>query len=231
MSKRSSRNLRIVSSGPESESGGMIAFTREPSGNRASTSGEDSSIRRPTWPTIFVMMRRRCESSVNASVVCDKQPVSLEPDVVRPVDHDLRDRRVARAGARAVRSRRCRPRSRPPAVRGRRGRARPPDAAGRRISDWTRTTHCVAVGDIEETRPELADEREVDPVLDLRERIVALAPPVRRPVAVGQPLVQLHRQLRFLTQDSTSRAARGTVGGFRSRRARPARPHSAARAR
>ena len=74
MSKRSSRNFRIVSSGPESESGGMIAFTREPSGNRASTSGEDSSIRRPTWPTIFVMMRRRCESSVNASVVCDRSP-------------------------------------------------------------------------------------------------------------------------------------------------------------
>ena len=41
-------NLRIVSSGPESDSGGMIAFTRLPSGRRASTIGEDSSMRRPT---------------------------------------------------------------------------------------------------------------------------------------------------------------------------------------
>ena len=46
-------NFRIVSSGPESESGGMIAFTRDPSGRRASTIGDDSSIRRPIWPTIL----------------------------------------------------------------------------------------------------------------------------------------------------------------------------------
>ena len=57
--KRFCANFRIVSSGPESESGGMIAFTRDPSGRRASTSGDDSSMRRPIWPTIFVMIRRR----------------------------------------------------------------------------------------------------------------------------------------------------------------------------
>ena len=46
---RSSRllNLRIVISGPVSESGGSTAFTRLPSGSRASTIGDDSSIRRP----------------------------------------------------------------------------------------------------------------------------------------------------------------------------------------
>jgi hypothetical protein len=33
-------------------SGGMMALTREPSGSRASTIGEDSSIRRPTRETI-----------------------------------------------------------------------------------------------------------------------------------------------------------------------------------
>jgi hypothetical protein len=74
MSKRSWRNFRIVSSGPESESGGMIALTRDPSGSRASTSGDDSSIRRPTWPTIFVMIRRRCDESVKRSIVDESRP-------------------------------------------------------------------------------------------------------------------------------------------------------------
>ena len=41
-------NFRIVSVGPFSESGGMIALTREPSGRRASTIGDASSMRRPT---------------------------------------------------------------------------------------------------------------------------------------------------------------------------------------
>ena len=72
MSWRLSRfreNFRIVTSGPESESGGMIAFTRLPSGRRASTIGDDSSTRRPTWATILLMMRRRCESSEKRTVV------------------------------------------------------------------------------------------------------------------------------------------------------------------
>src|SRR2546428_339548 len=41
------RNFRTVRTGPTSESGGMIAFTREPSGSRAPTIGEDSSHPRP----------------------------------------------------------------------------------------------------------------------------------------------------------------------------------------
>ena len=74
---RSSRlllNLRIVTSGPLSESGGMTAFTRLPSGRRASTIGEDSSIRRPTCATILLMILRRCESSVKRNVVSYSRP-------------------------------------------------------------------------------------------------------------------------------------------------------------
>ena len=56
----SRENLRIVSVGPSSDSGGMIAFTRLPSGRRASTIGDDSSTRRPTCETILSMIRRRC---------------------------------------------------------------------------------------------------------------------------------------------------------------------------
>ncbi len=59
-------NRRIDSSGPSTASGGMIAFTREPSLRRASTMGVDSSTRRPTWLTILSMMRSRCASSRKA---------------------------------------------------------------------------------------------------------------------------------------------------------------------
>src|ERR1700675_1626314 len=43
----SRENFRIVRVGPRSARGGMIAFTREPSGRRASTIGEASSPRLP----------------------------------------------------------------------------------------------------------------------------------------------------------------------------------------
>ena len=62
-------NFRIVSSGPESESGGSTALMRLPSARRASTIGVDSSTRRPAWATIFTMIRRRCESSLNLTSV------------------------------------------------------------------------------------------------------------------------------------------------------------------
>ena len=76
-------NFRIVSTGPRATSGGMTAFTREPSGSRASTIGDDSSMRRPTWPTILLMIRRRCDSSVNAHGVSESRPLPLDPDLVR----------------------------------------------------------------------------------------------------------------------------------------------------
>ena len=61
----SAANFRIVSAGPSIASGGITAFTREPSGRRASTYGEASSTRRPTFPTILSMVRRSCWSSWN----------------------------------------------------------------------------------------------------------------------------------------------------------------------
>ena len=48
-----SENRRIDKTGPSSDKGGIIAFTREPSGSRASTMGLDSSMRRPILATIF----------------------------------------------------------------------------------------------------------------------------------------------------------------------------------
>ena len=67
--KGSLRNFRIVSVGPETASGGMMAFTREPSGRRASTIGEASSMRRPMREMILSMIRSRCWSSTNAASV------------------------------------------------------------------------------------------------------------------------------------------------------------------
>ena len=56
-------NFRMVRNGPPMASGWITALTREPSGRRASTIGVASSMRRPTWPTILSMMRRRWVSS------------------------------------------------------------------------------------------------------------------------------------------------------------------------
>ena len=67
-------NFRIVTSGPVSESGGMIALIRLPSGSRASTMAELSSTRRPTWATILLRIRRRCESSWKRTEVCISLP-------------------------------------------------------------------------------------------------------------------------------------------------------------
>jgi hypothetical protein len=63
----SRENFRIVSVGPRSESGGMIAFTRLPSGSRASTIGEASSTRRPICETILSMIRSRCALSTKVA--------------------------------------------------------------------------------------------------------------------------------------------------------------------
>ncbi len=70
----SRENFRMVSTGPRSESGGMMAFTRLPSGRRASTIGDDSSTRRPTWETILSMMRSRCASSTKVDVDSSSLP-------------------------------------------------------------------------------------------------------------------------------------------------------------
>ena len=115
MSSRSSRrllNLRIVTSGPDSDSGGSTAFTRLPSGRRASTIGEDSSMRRPTWATILLMIRRRCDSSVNRTVVSNSRPSRSTQTSNGPLIMISRDASRPPAGARAARGRGCRRRSR-----------------------------------------------------------------------------------------------------------------------
>ena len=58
-------NFRTVMTGPMSESGSMIALTREPSGRRASTRGLVSSMRRPIGVMIRSMMRSTCSSLRN----------------------------------------------------------------------------------------------------------------------------------------------------------------------
>ena len=64
----------MVSTGPISDSGGMMALTREPSGRRASTIGEDSSMRRPSGATMRLMMRITCSSSLNVMSVSVSLP-------------------------------------------------------------------------------------------------------------------------------------------------------------
>ena len=91
----SRENFRIVSVGPRSESGGMIALTRLPSGRRASTIGEASSTRRPTCETMRSMIRSTCASSVNADVRALELAVALDVHVLGAVDHDLGDAVVA----------------------------------------------------------------------------------------------------------------------------------------
>jgi hypothetical protein len=57
-------NFRIVIAEPRSARGRMTALTREPSLRRASTSGDDSSMRRPRGVTIRSMTARTRSSSV-----------------------------------------------------------------------------------------------------------------------------------------------------------------------
>ena len=52
----------------------MIALTREPSGRRASTIGELSSMRRPTPLTMRSMTRSRCLSSWNDAATRSSWP-------------------------------------------------------------------------------------------------------------------------------------------------------------
>ncbi len=52
----------------------MIALTREPSFRRASTIGDDSSMRRPTADTMRSMMFSRCASSLNRTSVSSSLP-------------------------------------------------------------------------------------------------------------------------------------------------------------
>ena len=175
MSSRVSRlrlNLRIVISGPLSESGGMTALTRLPSGRRASTIGDDSSMRRPTCATILLMIRRRCHSSLNTTSVGESRPATLDPDVIGPVDHDLGHALVGeepleRAVAEDVVG--DLERDPLPVV------ARDPGLLGELVADVCEHPLAEVLrvhADVVELRPEVTDDSEVDPALHLREGVV-----------------------------------------------------------
>ncbi|MOA32349.1 hypothetical protein D3C78_1535600 [compost metagenome] len=79
---RSTAKRRIDMLGPSMASGGMMALTREPSLSRASTSGEDSSIRLPKAETIRSMMLSRWASSrKHTSVLCSLPKRSTYTDL------------------------------------------------------------------------------------------------------------------------------------------------------
>ncbi len=65
----------MVMTGPISDSGGMIAFTREPSVRRASTIGLDSSMRRPIGEMIRSMMRMTWSSFWKTTLVNSRRPL------------------------------------------------------------------------------------------------------------------------------------------------------------
>ena len=67
-------NFRMVMTGPTSDSGGMMALTREPSVRRASTIGDDSSTRRPIGAMIRSMMRMTWSSFWKTTLVSSSLP-------------------------------------------------------------------------------------------------------------------------------------------------------------
>ena len=89
-----SANLRIETSGPSTAIGRMATLTREPSGRRASTIGDDSSTRRPTAATILLMMRSRCASSLKWTLVSSSLPNRSTKHLLVRVDQDVGDRRI-----------------------------------------------------------------------------------------------------------------------------------------
>ena len=72
----------------------MIAFTREPSGKRASTIGTVSSTRRPTFDTMRSMICIKWSLSRNLTSVFSSLAATFDVDVLRAVDQDVADRRV-----------------------------------------------------------------------------------------------------------------------------------------
>ena len=68
------RNFRMVIVGLFGATGGMITLTRDPSGRRASTIGDDSSTRRPSGATIRSTMRMMCPSSRNRTELRYSRP-------------------------------------------------------------------------------------------------------------------------------------------------------------
>ena len=88
-------NLRMVSTGPTSDNGGMMALTRLPSTSQASTIGLDSSTAPASGEMMRSMMRITCSSFWKPTLVSSILPPALDVDLARSVDHDFGDRLVA----------------------------------------------------------------------------------------------------------------------------------------
>ena len=84
-------NLRIEIDAPSIASGGMMMLTRLPSGRRASTSGRDSSMRRPMRVTILVADVHQVRVVAELHVGQFELAAPLDIDLLRPVDHDVAD--------------------------------------------------------------------------------------------------------------------------------------------
>ena len=84
-------NLRMVSVGPSSDSGGAMTLTREPSSRRASQIGELSSTRRPTWLTMRWQMFISWALSRKRILVSCTLPRDFDEDAAGAIDHDVGD--------------------------------------------------------------------------------------------------------------------------------------------
>src|SRR5713101_5324786 len=78
-------NFRIVMLEPCTASGGITMLTREPSGRRASTIGDDSSTRRPIRATIRSITRRRSRSLSKTSSDWVRRPRRSAKIVLGPL--------------------------------------------------------------------------------------------------------------------------------------------------
>ena len=76
ISKRFLGNFRMVRLAPLTEIGGKTAFSREPSGKRASTIGEASSILRPSGYTMRSITLRTACSSLNCNECLRNVPLT-----------------------------------------------------------------------------------------------------------------------------------------------------------
>jgi hypothetical protein len=80
--------------GPSRASGGMMMLTREPSGSRASHSGDVSSTRRPTRLTMARADAHDVGVVAEGDVGDLQFALAFDVDLLRPVDHDVADRLV-----------------------------------------------------------------------------------------------------------------------------------------
>ncbi len=154
-----------------SDSGGSTALTRLPSGRRASTIGEASSTRRPTWATILLMIRRRWCSSVKRTPVFSSRPPRSTQTSTGAVDHDLGDGVVLEQRLdRPVTERVVGDLLRQPVAVGGGEPAllREPVAD---IGQHDLAQCALRQRLVVEPGPELGDDRHVDPVLELDERV------------------------------------------------------------